>query len=437
MRGNERQIHYGLPETNRLQGRQGSLEKLDREAPQSNRKKSCACAMGKIVKKQKLPRGLTVRGNSVIASFALADGTIARRSVGTVGITSPQECQRKLLQFLREVELGTYAPPKARVKVVVYRGADVWAIYLRAYCNEGGKDAGRLEIAWNHLAPMFEKMRVEDVSTDSVERYIEMRRGEGVQNATINRETALLRAMFNHATRVTPRMVDRVPAFPKRLPEPPARKGFIEDKAYVTLASNAKDLWLRALVAAAYNFGFRKGELLNLQVRQVNLLDRSILLDEGTTKNDEARLVFMTNEVFELLRACVAGKKADDFVFTREDGGRVVDPRDEWYSLCVSSGLGKWVPAKRKNGKEFLAYRGLNLHDFRRSAIRNMTRRGISETVAMKISGHKTSSVFKRYNIVDERDLQQAARLIELGRQAPISESKTDTKSDTSTYAHS
>jgi integrase len=196
-------------------------------------------------------------------------------------------------------------------------------------------------------------------------------------------------------------------------------------------------LWLRALIAAAYNFGFRKGELLGLRVRQLNFLDRSILVGEGTTKNDEARLIFMTNEVFELLRACVAGKKPDDFVFTREDGSGVVDPRAEWYSLCVSSGLGKWVPAKRKNGKEFLAYRGLNLHDFRRSAIRNMTRRGISETVAMKISGHKTSSVFKRYNIVDERDLQQAARLIELGRQAPVSESKTDTKSDTSTYAHS
>jgi len=94
---------------------------------------------------------------------------------------------------------------------------------------------------------------------------------------------------------------------------------------------------------------------------------------------------------------------------------------------------GQWITSKRKNGEEFKAYRGLNLHDFRRSAIRNMTRRGVSETVAMRISGHKTASVFRRYNIVDERDLERAARLIEAGRQAP----ETGLESDTSGFAES
>jgi integrase len=134
---------------------------------------------------------------------------------------------------------------------------------------------------------------------------------------------------------------------------------------------------------------------------------------------------------------CLRGKKADDYVFTRPAGSQVVDPREEWYSLCVSSGLGQWIPAKRKNGKEFKAYRGLNLHDFRRSAIWNMVRRGVHDSVAMKISGHKTASVFRRYNITDERDLAEATRLIEAGSQLPVFESKTDTKSDTATYAHS
>lgn len=201
------------------------------------------------------------------------------------------------------------------------------------------------------------------------------------------------------------------------------------------LAANAKDLWLRALVACAYSFGFRKGELLNLHVRQVDLLDGWIEL--GTTKNNEARKVKMTPEVFELLFACCRGKKSDDFVFTRADDSHVVDPRKEWYDLCVGSRLGQWVPAKRRNGKEFNAYRGLNLHDFRRSAIGNMTRRGVSDVVAMKISGHKTAIVFKRYNIVDERDLEQASKPIEAGSQAPSTAAQTDTKTDTVTYAHS
>ena len=200
------------------------------------------------------------------------------------------------------------------------------------------------------------------------------------------------------------------------------------DAEYATLAANAKDLWLRCLIAASYSFGFPKGEMLNLHVRQLDLLDRWIELEEGTTKNNEARKVHMTGEVFELMKECVRRKQPDDFIFTREGGSRVVDPRDEWYSLCVSSGLGKFEKAKRKNGKEYDRYVGLNLHDFRRSAIRNMTRRSVNDTTAMKISGHKTRSVFMRYNIVDERDLAEAARLIESGRQVSIPATKTDTK---------
>ena len=100
-------------------------------------------------------------------------------------------------------------------------------------------------------------------------------------------------------------------------------------------------LWMRAIIEVAYTHGWRRGEMLDLRERQVDLHARTIRLDRGTTKNGEGREVVMTSEVEELLRAAVAKKKPTDSVFTREDSKPIKDFRGAWRNLCVRAGTGR------------------------------------------------------------------------------------------------
>jgi integrase len=290
-------------------------------------------------------------------------------------------------------EAGKLDPRDSRIKV------DSLAASYKVYAaNSAPKSYYWICLVWRvHLEPFFGGMLAARVDDDKIQDYIRERLDAEAATSTVNRELTVLRAMFNYAAKKD--KIDRVPRFPERLREPNPRANFVNDDEYAVLLSKCKYSWLRALLAVAYNFGFRKGELLGLRVAQVDLKNRTIHLLPGSTKNDKGRAVVMTAEVAELISECVKGKQPGDAVFTWANGKPVTDFRRTWHTLAKKAG-----------------FPGLLLHDMRRSAIRNMMRGGISKTVAKKISGHTTDSVFDRYDITDETDLVEAAQKIEARR---------------------
>ena len=322
------------------------------------------------------------------------NGASVRENTHSDKITVAREI---LKNRIGEIATGNFVEPKAR-KMLVSELVDA---LLREYGNNDRKSLKLVEQKWKkHVKPVFGQMRAADVTTDALDSYIAKRKEEKAENATINRELAILRHAFFLAYRSKPRKVHEVPPFP-RLKENPPRAGFVDDAQYKKLCDNCVEPWLRAMLAVAYSFGFRKGELLNLRVRQVDLLNRTLTLDAGETKNGEGRSVKLTNETYTLLCQCVVRKQPGDFVFTWKDGGAVKDFRVAWAKLVKAAGLSE-----------------LLFHDLRRSAVRNMIRRGVPQVVAQRISGHKTVAVFNRYNIVSESDLAEAALRIESRKDA-------------------
>ncbi|MGA2237168.1 MAG: site-specific integrase [Terriglobales bacterium] len=260
-----------------------------------------------------------------------------------------------------------------------------------------------VEARWRlHLKPFFGWVPAAELDSRLLARYIDERREQHASNASINRELACLKRMYRLAYLSTPPRVESVPHFP-HLKETNVRQGFVTPEQYAKLVAHCPHLWLRAMLETAYNYGWRVSELLNLRVGQVDLVARTIRLEPGTTKNREGREVTIeSGRLLELLRQCLKGKRAEDHVFTR--GAKPIrDFRKRWQNLCTAAG----VP-------------GLLFHDLRRTAARNLRAAGVAEEIIMRIAGWKTSSVFKRYAIVDKTDVRVALQQLERARQTPL-----------------
>ena len=178
-----------------------------------------------------------------------------------------------------------------------------------------------------------------NVTKETILRYRDERLLQGAARATINSEMAALKTAFYRAADKLPSL----PVFPAQLKENNTRTGFDEEADYERRAANASELWLRLYLELGFTYGWRKGELLNLRVRHVNLENRKIRLDPGTTKNDEGREVLMMAKVAELLRLAVAAKRGDDFVLTRDaqrgkPAAPVRDFRAAWRNLSIQGG---------------------------------------------------------------------------------------------------
>lgn len=288
-----------------------------------------------------------------------------------------------------------------------------------------------------HLTPFFGGWKLAEISDDTIRAYIAHRHAQPItsrkartiveadgqtriepaitrppSNAEINRELQILKRAYSLNKR---KLLVPPPAMPK-LRESAPRAGFFERGQFEAVVSCLPDA-LRGVVTFAFITGWRvPSEVLTLQWHQVNLAAGTIRLDPGQSKTGDGRVFPIPSDgsplIQELRGVLERQQRARDalhehgvivpWVFFRlvakgRGGPKAPKPikgfYKAWDTACEAAGCPARIP-----------------HDFRRTAVRNLVRSGIPERVAMQMTGHKTRSVFERYNIVSEADLFDAAR---------------------------
>ena len=249
-----------------------------------------------------------------------------------------------------------------------------------------------------HLKPAFMGKRLISISTADIRGYAAARQTAGAANGTINRELAALKRMFTLA--VQGGKLHAKPHIPM-LREDNTRRGFFEPHQFDAVLEHLPEA-LKPVATFALLTGWRKSEILSLEWRQVDWHGRVVRLDPGTTKNGEGRTFPFTAALEKLLKDQQAEhdrlKKANRIVALvfHRNGKRIKDLRGAWDAACTAAGCP-----------------GRILHDFRRTAVRNLERAGVPRSAAMSMVGHKTEAIYRRYAIVDAGALRDAATKID------------------------
>jgi integrase len=248
-------------------------------------------AMMSPQKKEKAMGSLYKRGGTWWVKY-YRNGKAYRESA-----KSGKEAHARRLLKRREGEIADGKLPGIYFDRVTYD--ELEADFLVDYKVNGKKSLSETkERVKKNLTPFFSGMRVVDITTSEVNKYIKKRLDNEAAHATINRELSALKRMLRLGATQTPPKVDRVPHIPM-LTENNVREGFFDYDLY-TAVRGALPAYLQPIATFAYKTGWRKSEILKLTWDRVDLHQGTVRLETRETKNAEARTIYLDDELKDI-----------------------------------------------------------------------------------------------------------------------------------------
>jgi integrase len=327
---------------------------------------------------------------------------------GTVVIQRAEikKAQRQLDRRRGEVATQRFVGSVART----LKFEELMTLVREDYQLKGRRSTASLESRIANLAGFFAGVRVSDITPGLITRYqldrkhgrvkaLRRPRRDGkpgarrlrpAANSTVNRDLEVLKRAFRLAARKE--LVSHVPEFPEDLSEKDnVRQGFLEHRAYLALREALPEDYADVL-DFGYLVSWRKGSIHALQWPSVDRAANVIYLPAQNNKTGKPFRLWMFPELRAIVDRRWAKRHPDTDLVFHADGRAMSDWDGTWKRACRAAG----VP-------------GLIFHDLRRTATRNLIRAGVDPKIAMKITGHETEAMLRRYDISAEDDVRDAA----------------------------
>jgi integrase len=307
------------------------------------------------------------------------------------GSTNRKDAEKLLKGRLKQMDRPNFVDP---AKASRWTLDDMLEQLRLDYERKQNSSFHTVKSVWQHLAKEFEFHRVIDITSERIAAYADKRvNEEKAERGSVNLELAVLRRGFR--LMFEKKMISEVSVI-KLLAVDNARQGFLGVAEFNSLLEKIPNENVRDIVEFLYNSGWRSNEARQLRWAWLDLSANMIRLPAEFSKSKKPRNLPITGALMDIVERRLKLRRLDcEFVFHRK-GKPIREFAKAFKKAAVEIGMPELLP-----------------HDMRRSAVRNFRRSGLSENEGMALSGHRTASVFRRYDIISDDDLRESMNRVQ------------------------
>ncbi len=329
-------------------------------------------------------KGIRKRGNSYFIDYYY-NGRRYREAIGT----NYKLAEIVLKKRQTEITEGRFLDKKKNERI---KFEDFAEEFLNLHSKPNKKSWQSDEYNLRNITPFFKGRHLYEITAHDIEKF-KAERSKSVKPATVNRDLATIKTMFNKA--VEWGKLEESPVKPvKFLREPGGRLRYLEKEEIQKLLSNSSER-IRPILTLAIFTGMRRGEIMGLKWHDIDFQRGIIYLLD--TKNGAKREVFM-NELVKKAVIKVRKHPESPYIFCNKDGKPYHDIRKSFFTALKSSGI--------------INFR---FHDLRHTFASQLVMSGVDINTVRELLGHKDIRMTLRYSHLSQDHKRRAVDI--LGRQ--------------------